>query len=1030
MEKKKGVFVSALLYHEDHMYAGMSDGNIRVYREVGEVVLHVAPNLAIPFDNGSNQVGKIKLGAPADEAGLCEGMVVTHVNREPTSDAAAVRSALGQAETGGNSTVQITVKTMNKVGEPDFELVHEHRKHTGSVTCLEVVPGMGPDGSDQIYSGGRDWQIHIWGWVEGKFRYLEMFPVHQNAVRCMAYLPQHEITGYGGYIYSGGDDCTIRCRDIGRKSAHARERVTDGFPIVTRGSVRALAAYDQHLFSATADGMLQVWQSSEGTPVTTLFPSARVRSVNNQPQAQLCLIVANNMLWSGGVDGVIRVWKAGGPPPPQYPHGDWLACELGEHRGAFVNNMSAVQGAADGHVSWHLSADSIKLLYTESDSAASEKDWDHSEGFTKREQELIQQIEDMRKEMIKNSEALQEATSLHAKLERMDRERRVQIVKALGVASGLELKKRYFNKLFAWMDIDKARKRRQIVAEAMIATSMHGFMRIYLARLERFAKISQDHRRKVKFAESLAVSSKKGMQIVYYRKLVQYANRVDTEKRKSALADTLNRNRTKGLLAIYHGKCIRWSFRQAQVRKKEAVAEGLLAKSRRTVLTQYYYKLLDFHTQEVETHKKEVLVDYMKDTRDNALRHVYLSKCLRWVQSRKEQQRKKKVAKILVANHEATLRRVYRKKCIDWLVQRKTERLDEAIQELDEKILKSEKLLEDSRSYTDEMMQAETDELTKEMDRLETEITSLEKEIASLASENNKLRKDLMASFVLDPSKTEAEHLQDLILHLKSHGVNCKYDYDTINTLKEGSNKFQTYKKTAKQPKPCPAEPARVFHGGLVKVREALSEQLKRSDSDVPPPKEGEEWELPGDLLDEMDHRLFHKGAHAGLKQVVIGFDQFTAMTPEEQKKFPLKHRSEAIRMQNWLVDIVARVYQERKGVQADEQISHDKAINDQVEELERQADERGEAPKRQASTRRSLSKKSMGKQSTTGKSGDMPTPVRSGSSSKTPGRKTSPPKTPGTAKAGSSATKPAVSKPAAKRSPSAGKAAKPATRK
>ena len=968
MEKKKGVFVSAVLYHDQHMYAGMSDGNIRVYREVAEVLLSVNPRMPIVFENGMNVVGKMKIGHPADEAGLCEGMVITHVNREQVSDGASIRSLMNS--TSEDKMVQLTVRTVNKVGEPDFELVHEHRKHTGAVTCLEVVPGMGPGGSDQIYSGGRDWQIHIWGWNEThtKFGYKEMFPVHQNAVRCLAYLPMNDITGYGGYIYSGGDDCTIRCRDISqphRSRRAARERVTQGFPIVTRGSVRALAAYEQHLFSATADGTLQVWNSAEGTPITVLFPSSRVRPVNNQPQAQLCLIVANNMLWSGGVDGVIRVWRAGGPASPHYPHGDWLATELNEHRGAFVNNMSAVQGAADGQVAWHLSKDSVKLLYTESDSAAHENDWDHSEGFTTREQELIQQIEDKRKEMIANSEALQEKTSLHAKLENLDRERRAHIVKALGVASGYDVKKRYFNKLFAWLDQDKSRKRRRALAEAMLSTSMYGFMRIYLARLERYAKISQDHRRKVKFAETLAVTSKKGMQIVYYRKLVEYANRVETEKKKAMLADTLNRNRAKAIMSIYHGKCIRWSFRQEQVRKKEAVAEGLLAKSRKTVMTQYYFKLLHFHTAEVENQKKQLLVDHMKVNRDNSLRQVYMSKCLRWVLSRKETTRKKRVAKILSRQHEEDLRRVYRKKCLDFLLERKTQKLDATIADLDEKIEKSERLLESSRSYTDEMMQKETDELNTEMDKLEAEIAKLEKEIHDISQENNKLRKDLMATFTLDPSLTEAEHLNLLILHLKSHGVNCKQDYDTINTLKDGSNKFQQFKKSqSRTAKVCPQEPGRVFHAGLTKVRETLTEQLRRSDSNVAPPKEGEIWELPSDLLEEMDARLFHKGAHMGLKQVVIGFDQWNALTPDEKKKYPLKHQAEAVRMQNWLVDIVARVYQERKGDEAVAQERHEKDVNEQVEELEKQAEERGEAPKKPRSTSRR-----------TGKSGDQKRP-------------------------------------------------------
>ena len=978
IERKKGVFVTALLYHDNQMYAGLSDGNIRVYREVADQVLVVPAKMPIALEAGHNVVARLKIGSPADESGLTEGMIISHVDGEPTNDAGAVKAAMS-----GDSPHRLTVKTVNRCGEPEFEMYCEVRKHTGAVTCMEVVPGMGVDGRDQIYSGGRDWQIHIWEWNADrtKFHYTEMFPVHQNAVRCMTYLQRDEVTGFGGCLYSGGDDCTIRCRDIYKTK---REKsCKNGFPILTsnssRGSVRALAAYQKHLFSATADGLLQVWCSATGTPISTLFPTQKCRPVRQAESAQLSLIVANNMVWSGGVDGVIRVWRAA---PRQDWDNEWLACELPEHRGAFVNNMSAVQGAADGSVAWHLSDGVVKLLYTESDSASDEKDWDHSQAFTGKEQDLIETIQAKRREMIDNADLINQKKALHKKLENLDRERRACIVEKLGSALGIELKKRYFAKMFVWLEVENARKRRIRLAETMMMSSQNGFMRIYLWRLRRYTDISKENKRKLKFAETLLCSSKKGMQIVYYRKLVAYANKVEREQKRAQIADAMNANRKNGLVAIYHSKCVRWAFRMHQLKKTQQIAEGMLKKSRKTMLTHYYIKLVDYHRREEEHKKKKLLVKHMQETKENGIRQVYMAKCVGWLVQQKAAGKKKLLANTLCAHHQENLRRVYQKKCLDWLVAKKTAVLDTKIEELDEHIAASEKILADSRSYTDEMMADEEKSLGDEIAKLEKEVADLEKEIAAIQSSSNKLRKDLLSKFTVDPNKSEDEHLQELILYLKAHGVNCKQDYDTVNKLKEGSTKFQTWKKEVnKTKKVCASEPSKVLTHGLKLVREALVEQHKRmGGSEATIPKEGQEWVLDSDIIDEMSDKMFNKQAHTGVKEVIIAYDQHQALTEDERKKYPLKSKSEAVRMQNYLVDVVARVYNERRSLQLGEATNVAAEHERQEEEQERDAIERGETPRspRKSTTKRSGSRKSLKKRASSAgpASGTQPAPV------------------------------------------------------
>eukprot|EP01064_Diplonema_japonicum_P025987 TRINITY_DN3740_c3_g1_i1.p1 TRINITY_DN3740_c3_g1~~TRINITY_DN3740_c3_g1_i1.p1 ORF type:complete len:1113 (+),score=435.22 TRINITY_DN3740_c3_g1_i1:42-3380(+) len=909
LEKKKGVFVSALLYHDNCMYSGMSDGYIRVYREVADAVLLItcdAGRCPLIFDGDTNVIAKVKPGSAADLAGFAEGMRVTHVQGQPTRTSDDVRSNCEGIDCA------LTVKTVNKSGEADFELVSEVRKHTGAITCLEVVTDT-HQSQDLIFSGGRDWQIYVWGWdyTRTVFRAMDIFPGHQNAVRCMSYHKRDELGKYGGFLYSGGDDNTIRCLDI----KAGKERATRaGFPITMRGSVRALAAYKSHLFSATADGLVQVWDSSEGTPITTLFPAVP-KSQHTQPLAQLCLVVANNTVWSGGVDGVIRVWRAGGPTDGS---DHWQVCELNEHRGAFVNNMSAVQGAADGHVSWHLSEGLVKLLYTESDSASSETDWNHDEGFTAREQELIELITAMRRKMLDNSSEMQRKATLSDKLEKIDKDRKKRIIKALSDASLVTLKTHYFLKLMEWLSSHQAYSRRKALADTLYATTTQGFVKIYFKKLRKFASVERERTRRLKFAETILSNTKKGMQVVYYRKLLEYTNRIDGENKRQDLANVMFSNTAKGLRGVYHTKCIRWYFKCLQNKKRETIATGMLAHSRKGLLTIYYQKLIDFYRKEKIVAKKEEVARALKSTSDNGLRLLYLQKAVRWVTKKKNAQRKADVAQMLMESSNNGLRRAYKKKCIEWLAKKKADQLDAKIQELDEKIKELERLLTESRSFTDEMIEEEKKKVTSEMEGIEREIYQLEKELDDLTAENSRLKNELLSTFTVDSSKSQEEQLNDLLVHLKAHGCSCRYDMDTINQCKEITGKFAEFKKSAKKDAVSNHSPQKLFSNGLTKVRDSHTEQIRRHGTDEDQerlPQAGQQWLLPADTIKNMEPKLF-KQAHLGLKYMIIAMDQYATLEPK-WKKAPMDGKEEALKNQNWLMSIVQRLMESRSDVVA-----------------------------------------------------------------------------------------------------------------
>ena len=910
IEKKRGVFISALLYHDNLMYAGMEDGYIRVYRETPNQVISIPAGCqsGITMD-GNRVISKIKLNSVADRTNLSEGMQITHVGGVEMKSSDEIKSAIASA--GGSpgrrlpgqeeQMVDVSVRSVNRIGEPDFELCSEVRKHTGAVTCLAAVTNR--KAGYLIFSGSRDWQIYLWRWEGTVLRAMDSFPGHQNAVRCLTYHPVDEYGGFGGFLYSGGDDFTIRCLDIHK----GKERATkSGFPLTMKGSVRALAAYKKNLFSATADGLVQVWCSSEGTAKATLYgPYGGI------PQAQLCLIVVNNTVWSGGVDGVIRVWRADADEHDN----DWQSCELGEHKGAFVNNMSAVQGAADGNVSWLLSDNAIKLFYTESDSASGEKEWNHDEGFTQREQDLISRIEEMRAKMLENSIALHESEKLCAKLAKMDKDRKAKLALALGDSLGFNIKQKYYKKIFEWLLLFTKQQRARTLAETMALGTSNGMRHIYFSKLTRFAALTQDRRKKMKFCELIMKSTQDGMKVVYYRKLVEYTRKKERESKRSFVSTMLMSSTTSGLRRVYHAKCIRWFFQVAQNKKRDDIAASLMKTSRKGMMTVYYYKLINFYRNEKAAAKRQSIANAMLATTNRGLQLIYLQKCLRWASRRKDHKKKRALAAIMMSTTNDGLKRLYKKKCIDWLAAEIRKSLDEKIADLDAKIKQIESLLADSRSMSDEEIENETKSLNNEMSALDTEITDLENSLKDISTEGARLKRELQSSFSVDTKLTHEEQLRSLIVHLKAHGCNCKDDYDTINQCKEIGKKYGEQVKTMKPKDKLKKEdlyysPQKLFFNGLAKVRSAISETLQKAGDDSVLPQEGKSWLVRSDVIDMMEFKLFSRQAHIGLKHMVIAYDQM------ESSGEVFTGTGEAILNQDFLVNIVVRCVERRQGLQ------------------------------------------------------------------------------------------------------------------
>eukprot|EP00755_Sulcionema_specki_P006086 Sspe_Gene.5090::Locus_1676_Transcript_1_1_Confidence_1.000_Length_3330::g.5090::m.5090 len=528
--------------------------------------------------------------------------------------------------------------------------------------------------------------------------------------------------------------------------------------------------------------------------------------------------------------------------------------------------------------------------------------------------------------MLDNAAEMARGQAMYEKIRNMNEERKRKIVEALSAAAGLGIKGSYYTKLMAWIEATRQAERRRTLAHTMFANTTKGLTMVYYHKLAKYVQVRQEERRKEQLARSLLANTTKGLQIIYWRNLLKYVRKVTARKKKQDLAETMMRNCVNGIRLVYYNKWSRWVFTKRQAAKREAIANSLFKNCQKGMMTVYYEKLITFHRREMDAKKKGDVAAALLANTEKGLRLLYLQKCMRWLRMQKDRKKRSMYAELLQRNTADGLRRLYRKKCLDWIVMRKQMALEEKIRELDEKIAELERMLAESLHITDEQIDQETKEIHEEIARLEKEIEELEKELLRLNEENAQLVRELSQSFVLDPSLSESEQVTMLMKHLKAHGCNCKEDYGTIQDCKDGYNKYQDYvkKKGGKVPKVPTKEPGAndspslLFVGGLRRTREALAEQSRRMNlPESMHPTPGAPWPISGQVIDDMEPKLFWRQAHLGVKQMIIAWDQ---MPKEERASCP--GQDEVVKNSGWILAIVGRVYNDRK----DDQITKKEA--------------------------------------------------------------------------------------------------------
>eukprot|EP01059_Diplonema_ambulator_P034014 TRINITY_DN7426_c0_g1_i1.p1 TRINITY_DN7426_c0_g1~~TRINITY_DN7426_c0_g1_i1.p1 ORF type:complete len:1052 (+),score=357.48 TRINITY_DN7426_c0_g1_i1:40-3156(+) len=729
----------------------------------------------------------------------------------------------------------------------DYVLLSEAKKHTGDILCIETI-------GTNVFTGARDWQVFVWRWDKSVLRAVDQFAGHQLAVRCLAYAD--------GYLYSGGDEGVIRCihMESGREITTC-DSALPGFPIGSnRGGIKALCVVDNVFFSGDEEN-INVWEARTGNHLKLLLKSeGAILTLMKDP--------CGNRVWSGGVDGVIRLWSAT----------DFsLLCSLNDHNGSFVRGLVPLTKVS-ATKAWTINKDGeLELWFTESDCSEFE------ETITREEVILTDTIMKLREAIGNNYAVLEEHKQELKKAENLEACRKAKLAEAFNRSSDVCLKRKYFGKLLSNLARAKRQEKSRVLCHALQTSTDQGRRAVYYGKLAKFARQRAEYKKNQKFAECILGNTEKTLQIVYYRKLKEFTRRATLKHKKQALATSLERNTTGALQRSTLYKWIRWNQKKRLTKKRRTISHAMFRHTKNGLLFIYYAKLVAYYKREREEVRKGTLTDTLLKTLYRSLRFAYYMKWLKWLKRKTDAGRKKRVMHILLRTTCQGTLRLYWTKWIEWRLSGMHKALETKYNEMQKNVKKLELKLKAAKFVTEEDLRKQVTDLENEAARLEKELEMLEGKAGALEGECQKLDMEANGFLHHDPSQPLEEQMFHVCAYLKARGVSCRHDIKTITEV------------TGKKDKGVPQ-----MTQGIGRLKKALIQAGLSSNS--------HHWGCTSDRIKQLDRKYLQE-AHKGIKEIIISVDQMRY----HRSQFPVDMCQEILDNIHVLYEVITRIYGDRQ---------------------------------------------------------------------------------------------------------------------
>eukprot|EP01064_Diplonema_japonicum_P015985 TRINITY_DN24028_c0_g1_i1.p1 TRINITY_DN24028_c0_g1~~TRINITY_DN24028_c0_g1_i1.p1 ORF type:complete len:922 (+),score=328.54 TRINITY_DN24028_c0_g1_i1:49-2814(+) len=629
-----------------------------------------------------------------------------------------------------------------------YILVSEATHHQGSVSCFTSTF----DG--KVFSASTDGSIVKWDTEHNSFALMQSLRNSPEMIRCIAC--------YGYNLFCAGDDKIIRCLDT---EAGASQEIREF--VGHTDAINALLVQDGYLFSASKDCTIKAWNMEHGECIwelginSNLAHSSAVTALIGDPVA--------HRFWSADANGIMHVWES--IPENDFKH----VMTLKDHEGPPIICLRSF-----------CTIDAVKLWSL----AANGKNRIWYSAVNKMEDAVQQTIDGM--ESIINQDLVEIAKwkELIMKLESIDTRRKNELSSALESTCAWGLTRAYLHKWHRWLSVNRQKKRREKIAEMLLASTSKGQMFLCFQKLERYLLQNKDIRRKKAMARGVLVSNNRALQLLYWKKMKchamvkkreqttlemaeviaahshdglrrltwkkwrKYLDVLVRRKKRQVVADNLARVTNKGVMQHYYFKLRSYRLYRLKMARKLKSAEILFGTSNRGSMMCYYRKLR-LHTQmQIRKNRRGVICDIFGGKTDQVLMARYYDKLYAYYKQESKEKLKRKIA--LEEEKNRDLSEQYEAKKI----------VLERLKVLDNKRKEIEKARE-AKAKAEERKQKAADELVDLEAKLEKKLKGEEEKV----------------------EKAKTEMVEDVMAMLKAKCLNYHLDYTLIQKIRDQTSK-------------------------------------------------------------------------------------------------------------------------------------------------------------------------------------------------------------------------------------------------
>ena len=738
-----------------------------------------------------------------------------------------------------------------------LELIFERKQHSGRITCMVSV---GPD----VYTGSDDWQIFKWS--SKTFEPSLQLSGHQCSVLCLAH-------DGNDVLFSGSEDFTIRCWDLETK----KERLGQGWPARNHSDgVTALVVCEVHLFSASRDGTIKVWNTQTGQMLKYLDRrEGAITTLLKDPTSM--------RIWAGDTTGTISVYDALSLN---------LVTRMRDHADTYVKHLGLLVRLSSLKV-WSLNGDGIvKVWYADEDNEYSV--------YQPRCDQLQDVVEDKRAQLIENFNQIEECKDTHKMLTDRDNRRKANLAVEMGRKSRLATEAAYYNRVIQWiMKRREEAKCRQVSRQLMDLNELVT-LRVAYHKLEEFTHDAAELRRKMNMSRLLLEHTQKNLSITYWRNLLAYVRQNKAQAQKHAASNALGMKCEASVMGVYYTRWTRFVTRQKERHNRPKVAQTLRNNMERQAVSIFYKKIVDFADREKDNEQKRRTAGALTDRNEHAVRIKFFLKLRKWAEMGEEKRLKGNRSEMLTNANNLSLMRTYYDMLLINARSNSAEALSKQLKLSRQKNEDLEKLLSMQGDYTDEQIDMELAQLERELEGILDEANTADASTAQLLKQQTDIRRQLSRTVVtINREAVPVDQLAEVMLLLKGKSVNCGGDFDHLTDARDDGKKIG---------------PSKLYEEGVKKVKKIVIAEAQRRAKELGSVLPGENVNEEGEwiMVDTVDtyQKKSVRAAASGIKDMIIGYDMMT-INPAALNK--VAHNKEVVANAGVMLDIVMRYFGMRK---------------------------------------------------------------------------------------------------------------------